>query len=126
LLEGALERPDRVVDLALGHVYVGDEGADAVVAAAGLELGELGQRHEALAGVVEGLAAPQDVVGVLGLELEGGGVGLGGAGVVAGELELTGQGDVSPDAVVVARSEEHTSELQSRENLVCRLLLEKK
>src|SRR6266511_5867450 len=27
---------------------------------------------------------------------------------------------------VCARSEEHTSELQSRENLVCRLLLEKK
>src|SRR5690606_40275627 len=29
-------------------------------------------------------------------------------------------------SVFVARSEEHTSELQSRENLVCRLLLEKK
>src|SRR5690606_40400684 len=29
-------------------------------------------------------------------------------------------------AVNVVRSEEHTSELQSRENLVCRLLLEKK
>src|SRR5690606_41548950 len=29
-------------------------------------------------------------------------------------------------AIVPARSEEHTSELQSRENLVCRLLLEKK
>src|SRR5690606_41944005 len=28
--------------------------------------------------------------------------------------------------VVIGRSEEHTSELQSRENLVCRLLLEKK
>src|SRR5436309_10835285 len=28
--------------------------------------------------------------------------------------------------VAVERSEEHTSELQSRENLVCRLLLEKK
>src|SRR5690606_42026708 len=28
--------------------------------------------------------------------------------------------------VVARRSEEHTSELQSRENLVCRLLLEKK
>src|SRR5690606_39346814 len=28
--------------------------------------------------------------------------------------------------LVLARSEEHTSELQSRENLVCRLLLEKK
>src|SRR5436309_6361093 len=30
------------------------------------------------------------------------------------------------DAVNAIRSEEHTSELQSRENLVCRLLLEKK
>src|SRR5690606_39804832 len=29
-------------------------------------------------------------------------------------------------AVLTSRSEEHTSELQSRENLVCRLLLEKK
>src|SRR5436309_7338470 len=29
-------------------------------------------------------------------------------------------------AAISARSEEHTSELQSRENLVCRLLLEKK
>src|SRR5690606_41828429 len=28
--------------------------------------------------------------------------------------------------VFIGRSEEHTSELQSRENLVCRLLLEKK
>src|SRR5690606_41285654 len=28
--------------------------------------------------------------------------------------------------LIAARSEEHTSELQSRENLVCRLLLEKK
>src|SRR5690606_39936759 len=27
---------------------------------------------------------------------------------------------------IIARSEEHTSELQSRENLVCRLLLEKR
>src|SRR5690606_41610884 len=32
----------------------------------------------------------------------------------------------SPDARKFVRSEEHTSELQSRENLVCRLLLEKK
>src|SRR5690606_39500500 len=29
-------------------------------------------------------------------------------------------------SVILLRSEEHTSELQSRENLVCRLLLEKK
>src|SRR5215475_15924431 len=33
---------------------------------------------------------------------------------------------VAPHRQSAARSEEHTSELQSRENLVCRLLLEKK
>src|SRR5690606_41891156 len=36
---------------------------------------------------------------------------------------------IDPDykgVAATARSEEHTSELQSRENLVCRLLLEKK
>src|SRR5207302_10668890 len=33
---------------------------------------------------------------------------------------------VKADTQIGARSEEHTSELQSRENLVCRLLLEKK
>src|SRR5690606_40365813 len=36
---------------------------------------------------------------------------------------LPGQG---VERQVASRSEEHTSELQSRENLVCRLLLEKK
>src|SRR3712207_9338548 len=40
-----------------------------------------------------------------------------GAGVVA---------DDEHDLVLRARSEEHTSELQSRQYLVCRLLLEKK
>src|SRR5690606_40476447 len=39
----------------------------------------------------------------------------------------TGSGcPVDPETRQVVRSEEHTSELQSRENLVCRLLLEKK
>src|SRR3712207_8963464 len=41
-----------------------------------------------------------------------------------------GRGGVGPRVAVVAarghRSEEHTSELQSRQYLVCRLLLEKK
>src|SRR5690606_41801321 len=57
-------------------------------------------------------------------------------------IGLTPQGSIDVDALVQAvaqpmrlvlfanpmnpRSEEHTSELQSRENLVCRLLLEKK
>src|SRR2546430_7672603 len=34
--------------------------------------------------------------------------------------------DVQPRQLVMQRSEEHTSELQSQSNLVCRLLLEKK
>src|SRR5688572_32091952 len=54
----------------------------------------------------------------------------------AGELDSEGADDAPHDAVldlehvlalaVRARSEEHTSELQSQSNLVCRLLLEKK
>src|SRR5690606_41493113 len=47
---------------------------------------------------------------------------------VLGEFELDPfgreKGDVLPYQGVLGRSEEHTSELQSRENLVCRLLLE--
>src|SRR3989441_2719816 len=34
--------------------------------------------------------------------------------------------DIKPDNIVLSRSEEHTSELQSLAYLVCRLLLEKK
>src|SRR2546430_8674203 len=40
--------------------------------------------------------------------------------LVAGDRDLTGE------ALEQVRSEEHTSELQSQSNLVCRLLLEKK
>src|SRR5690606_39646835 len=53
-------------------------------------------------------------------------------GVVDGKAtKLERQPDVGGDRAPrqqggVLRSEEHTSELQSRENLVCRLLLEKK
>src|SRR2546430_11802657 len=39
---------------------------------------------------------------------------------------VTGQPDLARVAIPEARSEEHTSELQSQSNLVCRLLLEKK
>src|SRR5690606_42101710 len=42
-----------------------------------------------------------------------------------GDGDAHGQGTRHPDAAA-HRSEEHTSELQSRENLVCRLLLEKR
>src|SRR2546422_10130941 len=38
----------------------------------------------------------------------------------------TGRTDLIKDGKLVGRSEEHTSELQSRLHLVCRLLLEKK
>src|SRR5690606_40968319 len=51
------------------------------------------------------------------VEVDHGAVGLGGVGVL----------EVAPGGPLVeGRSEEHTSELQSRQNLVCRLLLEKK
>src|SRR2546430_12309153 len=39
---------------------------------------------------------------------------------------LHGVGDERRNLVLLFRSEEHTSELQSQSNLVCRLLLEKK
>src|SRR5207302_7698427 len=41
-------------------------------------------------------------------------------------IEIDGTDFRHHDEPAVRRSEEHTSELQSRENLVCRLLLEKK
>src|SRR5438270_6687030 len=46
----------------------------------------------------------------------------------AGDFDNDGHGDVIVAArgSHVLRSEEHTSELQSQSNLVCRLLLEKK
>src|SRR5690606_42093883 len=49
-----------------------------------------------------------------------------------GGVDTSGQrgyhllGHLAQTGTVCLRSEEHTSELQSRENLVCRLLLEKK
>src|SRR5690606_39772881 len=42
------------------------------------------------------------------------------------ELEKTETGIINTQKRLDIRSEEHTSELQSREKLVCRLLLEKK
>src|SRR5690606_40035708 len=44
----------------------------------------------------------------------------------ASALELCLLRENTAGVSTAARSEEHTSELQSRENLVCRLLLEKK
>src|SRR2546427_7568746 len=44
----------------------------------------------------------------------------------AGEVAFVGLGEGARRWLIEARSEEHTSELQSQSNLVCRLLLEKK
>src|SRR5690606_41051150 len=50
-----------------------------------------------------------------------------GEGDASGVYDTYGEPIAFADLVALARrSEEHTSELQSRENLVCRLLLEKK
>src|SRR3712207_7510358 len=46
------------------------------------------------------------------------------SGAVCGFADATGR--FLPLACMINRSEEHTSELQSRQYLVCRLLLEKK
>src|SRR5690606_41035465 len=46
--------------------------------------------------------------------------------IVRHVVDETTSGAASVLPWALARSEEHTSELQSRENLVCRLLLEKK
>src|SRR5436309_4208567 len=50
------------------------------------------------------------------------------SGAVARAFRSIGRGGVAVTLLLAisSRSEEHTSELQSRENLVCRLLLEKK
>src|SRR3712207_8080185 len=61
----------------------------------------------------EGVDLPRQVV-----QADGPAPGVGGRGAGA-DLEQA-------EVVVVGRSEEHTSELQSRQYLVCRLLLEKK
>src|SRR2546430_5231468 len=45
---------------------------------------------------------------------------------VAGKREFEIARDRSAEKALERRSEEHTSELQSQSNLVCRLLLEKK
>src|SRR5688572_32759498 len=47
--------------------------------------------------------------------------------LVSAQLLIKNGGEVDPPELAgLARSEEHTSELQSQSNLVCRLLLEKK
>src|SRR2546430_11631099 len=41
-------------------------------------------------------------------------------------VTINANGTVQGNGLILGRSEEHTSELQSQSNLVCRLLLEKK
>src|SRR3712207_7060438 len=69
------------------------------------------------AAALEGVVEPQPVA-----DLVRGGV----AAVVRRDRAAGHRLVEHDDAVVVQRSEEHTSELQSRQYLVCRLLLEKK
>src|SRR3712207_7581638 len=45
---------------------------------------------------------------------------------ILGDDPLEGRVRGQPEPIRIGRSEEHTSELQSRQYLVCRLLLEKK
>src|SRR5690606_20881645 len=81
----------------------------------------------ALAHVIVGIAFQVEVeaTGIPDTEaLPGSALETEGDGCVLHALVAMHAGDFAGHAA--ARSEEHTSELQSRENLVCRLLLEKK
>src|SRR5690606_24899280 len=147
---GAVAALDGAVELgAFGGQDVEGDGA---LSAGVLELGhELGSAVHLDSVDLEGHVGDELVEEGCGGGGGGSGIGLGdgplGDGVVGGEvLEVLagGQGDgegVELDDLAGARSfgglgqalseaafrsEEHTSELQSRENLVCRLLLEKK
>src|SRR5690606_40309335 len=84
--------------------------------------------HDALPISAHAEADVQIGGGEVAQSLPGGGAALAFLGrplLEAAGLELLGQDLVQVEGREV-RSEEHTSELQSRENLVCRLLLEKK
>src|SRR5690606_39483032 len=71
------------------------------------------------------LSQPKQVRGTV--TEEGTGQPLVGASVyIKGTTDGTVTSATGAFEIAVTRSEEHTSELQSRENLVCRLLLEKK
>src|SRR5437773_6834946 len=74
------------------------------------------------AAALSGRRGLPDVTGLPGFRrgtVEGSCVGLGCSDLTAGDKEAAGRR-------LVGRSEEHTSELQSHHDLVCRLLLEKK
>src|SRR2546429_6620882 len=60
------------------------------------------------------------------LPISNAGVNAGANGRIAKEFKPARTGQVGPKLHPTLRSEEHTSELQSRLHLVCRLLLEKK
>src|SRR5690606_40528563 len=70
------------------------------------------------------LPAPRPRRGRIRRPLRSAGDQVGGGDQAAAAPVVGGRGGV--EATHERRSEEHTSELQSRENLVCRLLLEKK
>src|SRR2546430_5329496 len=74
-----------------------------------------------------GLASPVEIGGRINLNYRGwpsSGVMTTGSDMEQALTALYGEDQVA--AVITLRSEEHTSELQSQSNLVCRLLLEKK
>src|SRR5690349_17093809 len=95
--------------------YVGSaegRGVEVIIAAAG------GAAHLA------GVCAAHTVLPVLGVPMES--ASLKGLDSLLSTVQMPAGIPVGTLAIGPARSEEHTSELQSRRDLVCRLLLEKK
>src|SRR5690606_41034779 len=113
---------DRSEEFGGGPARIGGAGdraddGDAVGAGVAAGLGAFGgDAADGDDGEVHGFADGGEAV-----ESEGvGQTGLGAGGPHRADAEVVGSGAAG------GRSEEHTSELQSRENLVCRLLLGKK
>src|SRR5690606_39425455 len=98
-----------------GRVFSGDQFLqDAAVLIKGSRVVGLPKTAEVRADTVVDAAGAYVVPGFIDLQVYGGG----------GHL-FSESPSASVMNAIATRSEEHTSELQSRENLVCRLLLEK-
>src|SRR2546426_9174351 len=81
----------------------------------------------AFVGVAERAEAEKELVAVIGAAVKArAGGNRGGLGELPAGAGKPAEGVGEEKSAVVMRSEEHTSELQSPCNLVCRLLLEKK
>src|SRR6266496_590551 len=110
-------------------VIVVDDGSDDGTAAAAERAGASVVRHARNRGKAAAMETGAEAIRLLEASQANGAGRASGRGQASGPGKLSGAAGSSGVAGVgdaAGRSEEHTSELQSRRDLVCRLLLEKK